>query len=99
MKTSDRIKYIELFDIYNSLLTKHQIVILKDYLFEDFSMAEIAQNNNVSKSNISDLIHRSLIQLESYDNKLKLNYKFKQIKKHVKSNAKLSEKLDKIIRG
>lgn len=99
MKTSDRIRYIELFDIYSSLLTKHQNSILKDYLFEDFSMAEIASNNKVSKSNISDLINRSLKQLIYYDSKIKLSNKFKQIRKDLCKDDKSLAKLDKIIRG
>ena len=99
MKTSDRIKYIELFDIYNQMLTKHQINVLKDYLFEDYSMTEIAQNYKVSKSNISDLIKRSLKQLKTYDSKLKLTSKISTIKKQICNNKKSSDLLDKIIRG
>lgn len=99
MKTSDRIKYTELFDIYKSLLTKHQIDVLEDYLFEDFSMAEIAINHKVSKSNISDLIKRSLKQLKSYDSRLKLTSKISQIKKQICNNKKSNDLLDKIIRG
>lgn len=99
MNTKDRLKYIELFDVYSNLLTKHQIRILNDYLNEDFSMAEIAQNYNISKSAVSDLIIRSFNQLKQYDSKLKLLNKFSKIKKDIIKNPKDIEKLDKIIRG
>ena len=99
MKTKDRLKYIDLFDLYSNLLTKHQIDILHDYLFEDFSMVEIASNHRVSKSAISDIINRSLKQLSSYENKLKLNTKISKIKKEICKNQKNIDKLDKIIRG
>ena len=99
MNTKDRLKYIELFDVYSNLLTKHQIRILNDYLNEDFSMAEIAQNYNISKSAVSDLIIRSFNQLKQYDSKLKLLNKFSKIKKDIIKNPKDIDKLDKIIRG
>lgn len=99
MNTKDRLRYIELFDYYSSLLTKHQIKILNDYLFEDFSMVEIASNYKVSKSAISDIINRSLKQLDLYDSKLKLSYKISKIKKEIIKDTKNIEKLDKIIRG
>ncbi|MDO5850664.1 MAG: sigma factor-like helix-turn-helix DNA-binding protein [Methanobacteriaceae archaeon] len=99
MNTKERLKYIELFDYYSSLLTKHQIQILNDYLFEDFSMVEIASNYKVSKSAVSDIINRSLKQLNLYDSKLKLSTKISKIKKELIKDNKSIEKLDKIIRG
>lgn len=72
-----------LLDYYGSLLTKHQVEILDDYFKDDLSMNEIAVNRNISKSAVSDIIKRSLSQLEIYEKQLKL--------------VKQAEKLDKII--
>ena len=72
-----------LIDYYGSLLTKHQLSILDDYFKDDLSMNEIAENREISKAAVSDVINRSIKQLENYENKLKL--------------IKQSEKLDKII--
>ncbi|MDO5440270.1 MAG: DNA-binding protein [Erysipelotrichaceae bacterium] len=72
-----------LLDYYGNLLTKHQLSILDDYFKNDFSMNEIAENEGISKAAVSDLINRSIKQLENYENKLKL--------------IKQAEKLDKII--
>ena len=99
MNTKERLKYIELFDLYSNLLTKHQVNILEDYLFNDFSMVEISSNYHVSKSAVSDIVNRSLKQLSTYENKLKLNSKINKIKKDICKDAKTKEKLDKIIRG
>ena len=99
MNTKDRLKYIELFDLYSNLLTKHQVNILDDYLNNDFSMVEISSNYHISKSAVSDIINRSLKQLSIYENKLKLNSKINRIKKEICVNTKNKEKLDKIIRG
>ena len=45
----------ELLDNYGSLLTKHQLEILEEYYIDDLSMAEIAENYNISKAAISDI--------------------------------------------
>ena len=61
-----------LLDYYGELLTKHQRGILEEYFKEDLSMIEIAENYNISKSAVSDLIKRSLKQLNDYESKLQL---------------------------
>ena len=61
-----------LLDYYGDLLTEHQLKILNDYFVEGLSMAEIAEINDVSKSAISDLINRSINQLNDYESKLML---------------------------
>ncbi len=94
-----------LFDFYGSLLTDHQNDILNDYYNEDLSMAEIAENKNVSKSAISDIIKRSLVQLQDYEDKLKLIEQTKKldniIEKLEKDNvpSKYIKELKKISRG
>ena len=61
-----------LIDYYGSLLTKHQLDILSAYFIDDLSMNEIAEEKNISKSAVSDIIKRSIKQLEEYEAKLKL---------------------------
>lgn len=59
-------------DYYGDLLTRHQRDILDEYFNEDLSMNEIAENYQVSKSAIQDLIKRSLKQLYDYEKTLKM---------------------------
>ena len=68
----DRNRYSLLLDYYDVLLTQHQVDILKEYLNEDLSMNEIAENLMISKSAVQDLIKRTLNQLDTYEKKLKL---------------------------
>lgn len=72
MKINDRLIETRLVDYYGVLLTEHQKSVLFDYYYNDYSMIEIAENNNVSKSAISDLIKRSIKQLYDYEGKLHL---------------------------
>ena len=68
-----------LLDYYGDLLTKHQKDILDEYFNEDLSMNEIADNYEISKSAVQDLIKRSLVQLQGYEKVLKLIEKDKKL--------------------
>ena len=61
-----------LLDYYGDLLTRHQRDILDEYFNEDLSMNEIAENYQVSKSAIQDLIKRTLKQLYGYEETLQM---------------------------
>ena len=61
-----------LLDFYKDLLTKRQTEVLEYYFSDDYSMQEIAEELNISKSAVSDNIHRALEQLNTYEEKLNL---------------------------
>lgn len=95
-----------LLDYYGSLLTDHQLNILEDYFNEDLSMSEIAENNNISKSAVSDIINRSISQLLDYESKLKLLNQTKLIDSLIEKmendksiDKKYIKELKKISRG
>ena len=68
----NKIEETLLLDYYGDLLTNHQVEILNDYYNEDLSMNEIAENLQISKSAVQDLIKRSLVQLNNYEKTLHL---------------------------
>ena len=76
----NREKETLLFDYYSELLTEHQRNVLDEYFNEDLSMNEIADNLNISKSAVQDLIKRAIKQMQEYEDKLSLIKKGKQIK-------------------
>lgn len=59
-----------LIDFYGKLLTNKQYQNLVDYYFHDFSLSEIAEDNNVSKNAIYDSIKKSEIELKKYESSL-----------------------------
>lgn len=71
--------YSLLIDYYGDLLTNHQKEILIEYYNEDLSMNEIAENYEISKSAVQDLIKRSNNQLANYEKVLKLIEKAKKL--------------------
>ncbi len=68
-------KHIEvsiLWEIYGKLLTKKQYVVLNDYYNNDLSLSEIAENNNISRQGVRDLIKKGEGKLFEYEEKLKI---------------------------
>lgn len=65
-----------LFDFYGELLTEHQKSVYGDYVNDDLSYSEIAQNNDISRQGVYDIIKRCDKILEEYEEKLKLVDKF-----------------------
>lgn len=79
MLVEQREHYIALFDRYQSLLTAKQVEYFQDYYFHDYSFAEIAENNGVSRNAVFDQVKKVLQLLEHYETNLKLNYLFQKL--------------------
>ena len=95
----NRIEESLLLDYYGDLLTNHQKEILDEYFNEDLSMNEIADNYQISKSAVQDLISRSLVQLNNYENILKLIEKDQKIDVILNDmESERNEVLDKYIK-
>lgn len=66
----EKIKYCILFDIYGKLLTDKQYEILNDYYNNDFSLSEIAENNEITRQAVKDVINKATEKLLEYEEKL-----------------------------
>ena len=86
-----------LLDYYGKLLSKKQYDAISNYYFDDFSIQEIADNSNVSKQAISDLIRRSEKKLNDIEDELKMLQKTMIIKDNIEGLIQFidsSENLD-----
>ena len=68
-----RVRLGRLFDAYGCLLTEKQQKCLELYFCDDLSLAEIADELEVSRQAIHDLIKRVEHTLERYESKLALD--------------------------
>lgn len=66
----DDLAFLRLWDLYSPLLTATQREITDLYFNYDLSLAEIAEQKNVSRQSVSDCLNKSRKQLESYEKKL-----------------------------
>lgn len=72
------VKQSLLYDFYGELLTEHQRNVYEDVVFNDMSLAEIAEEQGISRQGVHDLIKRCDKILSGYEDKLHLVSKFQQ---------------------
>lgn len=77
-----------LYDAYKSLLTENQKDVFLLYFFDDFSLAEISEKLNVSRSSVGDTLKNTEEKIVKLEEKLGL------AARNIKFNAFVDE-LDK----
>ena len=90
METKVELAY--LYDFYGELLNEHQRQVYEDYVLNDFSLAEIASEEGISRQGVHDMIKRCTKKLMDYENKLHLVEKFMVIKENVEEIHGLAKK-------
>ena len=80
-----------LYDFYGELLTEHQKNIYEDAVYNDMSLAEIAEEYGISRQGVHDLIKRCNKLLAGYEEKLQLVRKFTEAKKTIARIEMLAE--------
>jgi predicted DNA-binding protein YlxM (UPF0122 family) len=84
-----------LFDFYGNLLTDKQRFIIELYYLEDLSLAEIAEQMNISRQGVYDTLKRAEIKLYNYEKKLGLIKKFQSNKEKIKTILNYSYEIEK----
>lgn len=79
----DSVEVCLLLDFYGQLLTARTREILELRFQEDMSLAEIAEEREISRQAAHDTIHRGVDSLRNYEEKLKLVERFTQQKKTI----------------
>lgn len=72
-----------LYDFYGELLSEHKKQIFEDYVLNDLSLSEIAQEKGISRQGVHDIVKRCSAELKEYEAKLSLIRKFNIIKDKV----------------
>ncbi len=86
-----------LLDFYGQMLTDKQAYVIDLYYNQDFSLAEIAEEMNISRQGVRDLIKRSEKQLFDMEGSLGLASRFSEISENIeKIQQSCKEIYDKI---
>ena len=80
-------------DLYGKLLTEKQLEYLDEYYNKDFSLSEIAENNNITRQAVRDIIKKGEKKLFEYEEKLQF---MKRTLKQEKVLKKVLSELTKI---
>ena len=92
------IHYVELFDYYGELFTDKQKEYFIDYYFNNLTLQEIAENNDVSKNAVHKSIKDITEKLDYYESKLNLNSNKKKIIELIKNiDKELKDKIEELI--
>lgn len=85
-----------LLDIYGKMLTQRQQEVMAAYYEDDLSLGEIAENLNITRPGVHDLVQRSKSQLQSWEAQLGLAQKDDQRRKVVSGIRNLTEEALKL---
>lgn len=77
MEIENSIKLSILLEIYGKLLTKKQYDMLNDYYNNDLSLAEIAENEKITRQAVRDNLKKGEKKLFEYEEKLQIMKKNK----------------------
>lgn len=86
------VKQSLLYDFYGELLTEHQRTIYEGVVYNDMSLAEIAEEQGISRQGVHDLIKRCDKILSGYEEKLHLISKFQRTREMVGEIQELTQK-------
>ncbi len=94
-----REKLIILYDFYGELLNDKQKSYFEDYYFNNLSLGEISENENVSRNAVHKSIKSIERKLYNYEEKLKLYQKSQELNEIADSiqDKKLRERIKNIL--
>ncbi len=82
-----------LYDFYGDLLSDRKKHIFNDYILNDLSLAEVAENEGISRQGVHDAIKNCEKSLEMYENALHLAEKYKKASGICDEILKIAEKI------
>lgn len=91
----DILRLTLLFDFYGELLTDKQKLIFEMYHLNDLSLAEIGEDQGISRQAVRDQLKRTEKALFGYEEKLRLLDKFMEQKSEVRRIKETAEKIEK----
>lgn len=77
----ERVELNFLLDFYGPLLTEHRRELMRLYCEEDLSLAEIADQLQITRQGVSDAIRKARRQLADYEEKLGLVARYRMLTK------------------
>ena len=76
-----------LYDFYGELLTDHQRKVYEDAVYNDLSLVEIAEEYDISKQGVHDLLKRCTNSLVGYEKRLHMIERTDRIRRQLEELA------------
>ena len=95
------LRYIELFELYQGLLTERQREIFSCHYCLDLSLSEIAEPDGNTRQSVYAVVKKVKEKLDEYENKLKINEKNQKLislaKDVLDKNGEISQQILEIV--
>ena len=88
------VKLAGLYDIYGELIKENSRDIFADYVLENLSLSEIAEDRGISRQGVYDSVVRTAKKLEIFEEKLGLHDRYEKLEAETEI---VGEKLEKLI--
>ena len=85
-----------LYDIYGDMLTQKQRDFISYYYDDDLSLAEIAQNEGITRQGVRDSIKRAEAQLFEFEERLGLKKRFDEMKSGLDEIVQMTEIINEV---
>ena len=72
-------------EIYGNLLPEKQKEVINDYANQDLSLTEIAENNNITRQAVNDIVKKGETKLLEYEQKLGIMKKQLETEKQIQN--------------
>lgn len=90
-KLKDIVELTRLYDLYGELLNDHNRVIFEDYVLNNYSLGEIASDQDISRQGVRDTVIRCSKKLREFEDKLGFLRKLDEAGRYI---DKLTEYVD-----
>ena len=87
-----------LFDIYGGMLTKKQQDFISYYYDDDLSLAEIAENEGITRQGVRDAIKRAEAQLFAFEEQLGLQARLEKLREGMTEIRELCDVINEVNR-
>ncbi len=77
---SEMVEYALLYDFYGALLKDKNRSIFEDYMFNDMTLSEVAEEKNITRQGVRDTLNRAKASLLGYEDKLGLVKRFNKVR-------------------
>ena len=91
----EKVKICMLSTFYGKLLTEKQYQFIDDYYNNDLSLSEIAENNNITRQAVRDIIKKGEKKLFEYEEKLEFMKRMLNQEKRIKKALSELTKIQK----
>ena len=77
-----------LFDLYGGLLSDSQFEVMVDFLNNDLTISEVAENRGITRQAVKDMVSKVERKLENFEQKLHLMERIERLEREIRSLKK-----------